>query len=837
MMKPDPKIRAIPRPVRVAYLLEDGTDAHSWLDAVFADCFGRHGGRQSLIVPVTNSRISERYREWLRVLDPDFVVALTYDNEALIPGLVEVLADTTILEHKRKRDEIENHPRISSDVRGLTSLSWLPVLKISSGVFRARPEFILDCHPTWEDDGLIKDNFGTLYDSLGGFPAHPEIADHVRPLMLMSTNAPEQHWLVLAPGAEDLEDAYEVPERLSKTGGRTITLAHLSNLNCQPHRPDHPWREGFCLVVGDSLEDRLSCWNAGLLFDDAQTQVYKTLRVPAATRKDNSRTARIGNFLRQSNWIGQNNSPARLIVRSHSLSANDLEKFVSELQKLTMSYVEFQAIHSTDDCCPDKTRDVFGAYHLRRTEPTIGETAIRDDATFLTVPSPMHLSYCVGLHPLMSHGPWYMDLEVDRLNDNSRYDNVREVWTLPMRPQLVKEFYTGSHARILRRGDISVQVDVSKQTIEIRQPDEDDLFSRLLRTMPDFSYSDLRKHLPKQVSYKYSEPSDKGRYLRGVIGMFGSLNSSAQVLGSHFWRSAFSKMAVPAEDQYQEIIVKLKKRLTGKIGKLNVESDEEWKRLARLIIQLSGDLRIPRHTTTLQKLSKEWELELEAAIKADPHLYEECGEILQDRLPMLKQSIAGLCDMGVFHRGHEWVCRYCSHRNWASVGSLKNTIPCDVCRKDHALPVDLNLDFRLNEFFSMCLREHDTLTMIWALSELQGESKRSFIFAPQTALFRDYHARPRSPPDRELDIFCIVDGALTLGEAKANVSMISAGEIETLAAVAQELEPDVVVLAALLGDRAMLDKKVAELRKLIPARVEAKGILSDWNDEPSFYLP
>ena len=137
----------------------------------------------------------------------------------------------------------------------------------------------------------------------------------------------------------------------------------------------------------------------------------------------------------------------------------------------------------------------------------------------------------------------------------------------------------------------------------------------------------------------------------------------------------------------------------------------------------------------------------------------------------------------------------------------------------------------------MCLREHDTLTMIWALSELQGESKRSFIFAPQTALFRDYPAGPRSPPDRELDILCIVDGALTLGEAKANVSMITAGEIETLAAVAQELEPDVVVLAALLGDRAMLDKKVAELRKLIPARVKAEGILSDWSDQPSYYLP
>lgn len=106
-MKPDPKIRATPRPVRVAYLLENGCDAHAWLDAIFAECFGRHGGRQSLIVSVENGVITERYKEWLRFLDPDFVLALTYDNQALVPMLADLLADTAIVERKRKRDEFE----------------------------------------------------------------------------------------------------------------------------------------------------------------------------------------------------------------------------------------------------------------------------------------------------------------------------------------------------------------------------------------------------------------------------------------------------------------------------------------------------------------------------------------------------------------------------------------------------------------------------------------------------------------------------------------------------------------------------------------------------------
>ncbi len=79
--------------------------------------------------------------------------------------------------------------------------------------------------------------------------------------------------------------------------------------------------------------------------------------------------------------------------------------------------------------------------------------------------------------------------------------------------------------------------------------------------------------------------------------------------------------------------------------------------------------------------------------------------------------------------------------------------------------------------------------MVWALSELQRQARRSFIFAPQTALFRSYPEHPRQPPDRELDIVCVVDGKLTLGEAKSSVAMISATEIATLAEVAKELRP------------------------------------------------
>ena len=60
-----------PRPLRVAFLIEDGEHASLTLDGVFADCYDRWGGRFSLIAPCVNSRIAPSYWPWLEAYDPD----------------------------------------------------------------------------------------------------------------------------------------------------------------------------------------------------------------------------------------------------------------------------------------------------------------------------------------------------------------------------------------------------------------------------------------------------------------------------------------------------------------------------------------------------------------------------------------------------------------------------------------------------------------------------------------------------------------------------------------------------------------------------------------------
>jgi hypothetical protein len=832
MNKPAPKIGAAARPMRIAYVVEDGEDAHQWLDEVIAECFARHGGRQSLIVPCTDGTISARYSDWLKTIDPDVVMLLTYTNEEVGSDLGELLGDTALEYRQRKRGEIEIHPRVRFEKPSLTALSWIPFLKTVSGIRRQPVEFILDCYPTWEDDGLIKDNFGTLYASADRFPLHEQIG--MRPLILTPENPPANRWHMKVANAEELQDSYGVLENLQQSG--VATLAHLSNLNCQPFRPDHAWRDAFCLVVGDSFEDRVASWNAGLLFDDATSQTYKTMRIPTAVVSDVDKTAKVAAFLRGANWIGGNSGPPKIAVRSHSLNETSLAEFVARIGPMARSAVTFAAIASLDDCCPAGDAKVHSAYRAALPSSATDETTASDPSTFVATPAPFHLKYSAGQHPIFSQGGWYVDLNIDKFDDHGRYDNIRQRWMLPKRRQLIRRFVKKDGTRILRYGGLSVPADVHESIIEVTQPNDEALFRSLLVEVGYLTRNDIRFEQDIRPAYKHVEQSDKGRYLAGLLGMFGSLSDLEHTMNMRFWRRQFYAMAAPANDQHAEVITLLKSRLKAKDGTLLINDTEGWDRLGNHVVRNASRLKIPRLRTRYDKLLKQWLVELEEAINLDSHLKHRTAEILAEAPRELKSSLGFLVDRRVFYRGHEWVCRNCSHRNWANLRALADEMPCEVCASSHSLPVDVAMDFRLNEFFATCLREHDTFTVACILATLRRESQVFFSFYPQAAIYREYPEDQGETPSRELDILCVSDGKFLIGEAKARAELIAPSDILDLAETAKNLRVDVAILATLSDERSLMPSKLKQLRELLPESIDVRSIVASWDDEPSAYL-
>ena len=166
------------RPLRVAFLVEDGQYAHLALDGIFADCYSRWGGRFSLIVPCVKGRIAASYWPWLEAYDADIIysyVALAREDvlevhERLSPALYKFHA-------------LGREPRL--DVFGFKpSYDFAPLASLSAIFRMARysqsvpgegvaPVRIIDSWYTETPSRFLTDNFGTYHVSqaTGIYPA------------------------------------------------------------------------------------------------------------------------------------------------------------------------------------------------------------------------------------------------------------------------------------------------------------------------------------------------------------------------------------------------------------------------------------------------------------------------------------------------------------------------------------------------------------------------------------------------------------------------------------------------------------------------------------------
>lgn len=100
---------------------------------------------------------------------------------------------------------------------------------------------------------------------------------------------------------------------------------------------------------------------------------------------------------------------------------------------------------------------------------------------------------------------------------------------------------------------------------------------------------------------------------------------------------------------------------------------------------------------------------------------------------------------------------------------------------------------------------------ILTLGELLRESHKSFIFAPSLDLFEDAEKERLG----DLDIVCIQDGKLVIGEVKTSVSGFGSDDFDKMEFVAKHIRPDVLIFSAEKGctsDKPREPERVRQLR-------------------------
>src|ERR1700722_9278210 len=87
------------RPLRVACLIDADNCSDVLLDCIFAEAYGRWGGRRTLIIPAKSDAIDPRYAKWLEYYDPDIICSFVLLQDTLVAHIHERYCPASLAYH------------------------------------------------------------------------------------------------------------------------------------------------------------------------------------------------------------------------------------------------------------------------------------------------------------------------------------------------------------------------------------------------------------------------------------------------------------------------------------------------------------------------------------------------------------------------------------------------------------------------------------------------------------------------------------------------------------------------------------------------------------------
>ena len=127
----------------------------------------------------------------------------------------------------------------------------------------------------------------------------------------------------------------------------------------------------------------------------------------------------------------------------------------------------------------------------------------------------------------------------------------------------------------------------------------------------------------------------------------------------------------------------------------------------------------------------------------------------------VKHGLDRLIARNILRVGADVRCPHCGIRTWFHLDELRQFNECSGCGNPRPITAESEWSYRINSLVKRCVSAH-VLAVLQALAMLAHGSMASFFYSPSLDLYL---------PDsdkvwHELDIACVRDGSLTLGDVK-----------------------------------------------------------------------
>lgn len=315
--------------------------------------------------------------------------------------------------------------------------------------------------------------------------------------------------------------------------------------------------------------------------------------------------------------------------------------------------------------------------------------------------------------------------------------------------------------------------------------------------------------------------SDKGDYINGVFGLFGGLQGAGSFFQNSFWRSIVEDLSKRNASTEEGVLLRVRNKLKKQkaiLSNIVAGQDDALEWMSRYVLKLARDQHMLDSDISFNVLKDSFHDQREEFIKKNPGFRKDSSKegIEADRKQAtndLYRSLQSYTNNGVFRQGVHLRCHHCGSKYWQEISEVRQQNKCQGCGEIVSLSVKADWRYRLNSLIRNAVAFQGSIPVILSLYDLRSTPTRhSFMCVPGLEFYKDYKERK---PEAELDLVCISDGRLVIGEIKTSCKEFLPKELRKLADHAKIFGAQVIVLGCFQDPKNQINQKKSELEGLL----------------------